>query len=71
MGCNNGEYWIAKIERNIQRAVEVEGLLQGLGWNVIRFWESDILANCDGIADRLLNLLSQSADTAAPHDVPV
>jgi DNA mismatch endonuclease (patch repair protein) len=56
-GGSNGEYWIAKIERNIRRAVEVEELLRGLGWRVIRVWESDILAHCDEIAERLFSLL--------------
>lgn len=36
------EFWIPKIERNIQRDKEVNAALQEDGWMVLRFWESDI-----------------------------
>lgn len=40
---NNPEYWINKIQRNMQRDDEVNKQLQFLGWTVIRFWGSDLL----------------------------
>ena len=33
----NREFWIAKIERNIQRDIEVTGRLKAEGWMVLRF----------------------------------
>ena len=33
----NREFWIAKIERNIQRDIEVTGRLKAEGWTVLRF----------------------------------
>ncbi|MFS4455247.1 very short patch repair endonuclease [Maribacter sp. 2304DJ31-5] len=38
----NREFWIAKIERNIQRDQEVNTELQLLGYKVFRFWESEV-----------------------------
>ena len=38
----NREYWIPKIERNMQRDQEVNSLLEGQGWVVFRFWGSQI-----------------------------
>ncbi len=38
----NREFWIAKIERNMQRDREVNTELQRLGFTVIRFWETEI-----------------------------
>lgn len=38
----NGSYWIAKIERNMDRDIEVQEQLERRGWRVLRFWESDI-----------------------------
>lgn len=38
----NREYWIKKIERNMQRDIENTQLLQDLGYIVIRFWEHEI-----------------------------
>lgn len=40
---NNPEFWKQKIERNMQRDLEVEAELNGLGWKVIRFWSKDVL----------------------------
>lgn len=40
---SNPDYWIPKIERNIQRDREVDTSLNGLGWRVIRFWSRDVL----------------------------
>lgn len=40
---NNAQYWVSKIERNIQRDREIEAELNGLGWRVIRFWSRDVL----------------------------
>lgn len=45
----NLEYWIPKIERNIQRDGEVNKILEDKGWKVIRFWEHEVnkeLDNC-------------------------
>ncbi len=39
----NAKYWIPKIERNIQRDLEVTTFLKQQGWSVIRFWEHEIL----------------------------
>lgn len=35
-------FWIAKIERNMQRDVEVTEYLENSGWIVLRFWGNDI-----------------------------
>ena len=44
---NNSDYWINKIERNMERDIENEKRLLRLGWTVIRFWGKDILKNTD------------------------
>ena len=38
----NREFWIAKIERNMQRDREVNIELKQLGYKVFRFWESAV-----------------------------
>ena len=40
---NNSEYWIRKIERNMERDRETDKELLFLGWTVIHFWGKDIL----------------------------
>lgn len=44
---DNGEFWIKKIARNMERDDEVDKQLLFLGWTVIRFWGKDILRNTD------------------------
>lgn len=41
----NSEYWIKKIERNMQRDSEKDKTLNYMGWTVIHFWGKDILKN--------------------------
>ncbi len=43
----NPEYWIKKIQYNMERDVEKEQILKYLGWTVIRFWGDDIIKNLD------------------------
>ena len=43
----NPEYWIAKIERNIERDKEKDDELLFAGWTVVHFWGKDILKNPD------------------------
>ncbi len=42
---NNPEYWISKVERNMERDSENDKKLLFLGWTVIHFWGNDILKN--------------------------
>ena len=36
------EFWIPKIERNMERDAEVTAKLESEGWTVIRFWGNEI-----------------------------
>jgi DNA mismatch endonuclease (patch repair protein) len=38
----NKNYWVPKIERNMQRDLENMAALEALGYTVLRFWEQDI-----------------------------
>ncbi|MFC4095893.1 very short patch repair endonuclease [Euzebyella saccharophila] len=43
----NREFWIAKIERNMQRDAEVNEELDRQGYKVFRFWETEIKKELD------------------------
>lgn len=47
------EFWIPKIERNIQRDIEVTRLLESEEWTVLRFWGNEIKNNLDECVDRI------------------
>ncbi len=40
---NNPDFWVKKIERNMERDRENDKKLLFMGWTVIRFWGGDIL----------------------------
>lgn len=43
----NPEFWIKKIERNMQRDIEVNAHLESQNWKILRFWSNDIKKNLD------------------------
>ena len=43
----NPDYWIPKIQRNMERDTEKDQALLYLGWTVIHFWGRDILKKTD------------------------
>jgi len=47
------EFWIPKIERNMQRDAEVNEKLTSEGWIVLRFWGKDIKKNTAECADKI------------------
>ena len=57
---SNSAYWVAKIESNRQRDRDQTEALELAGWTVLRFWESEIKGDVEGIADRVEQLLTQA-----------
>ena len=45
------EFWIPKIERTIQRDIEVTAELESRGWVVLRFWGAEIKKDVSRCAD--------------------
>lgn len=45
------EFWIPKIERNMERDAEVTEKLESEGWTVLRFWGNEIKKNTAQCAD--------------------
>lgn len=50
---SNRDFWIPKIERNMQRDIEVTEKLSSEGWTVLRFWGNDIKKNLHSCADQI------------------
>lgn len=43
----NADFWENKIQKNIQRDIEVNQRLNEENWVVLRFWDTDIYKNID------------------------
>lgn len=63
---SNRDYWIPKIERNIERDARTDRELYALGWHVLRFWGKDIEKNLEDcvydIQDVILQDIIQQSD---------
>ena len=59
---NNREYWIKKIERNMERDNRFAKELAEQGWYVLRFWENEIRSDVDVCADAVLRLINGIVD---------
>jgi len=57
---SNREYWIKKIERNIDRDIEVNRVICGNGWTVIRFWGNEIRDNLAGCVEEIKDVIFHS-----------
>jgi len=53
------EWWVAKIERTVQRDREVTAALREQGWTVLRLWEHDVLRDPDGCARTVLDTIDR------------
>ena len=59
MPSTNVEYWEKKIHGNIERDKLVSKTLRKNGWQVIRFWESDIKKNTNKVVDKIVKYLNK------------
>jgi len=55
----NREFWIPKIERNMERDAENNQKLREMGYVVIRFWGNEIKQSAEKCADAVERLLKE------------
>jgi len=66
---SNREYWIRKIERNIDRDNEINRKLFGSGWTVIRFWGNEIRDNVEDCVEGIKEVIFQNKlDASCDND---
>ncbi len=79
-----GRYIIDLACRSVKLGVEFDGSqhvdslsdeartqwLEGLGWRVIRFWNNDVVANPDGVAEVILAAVAQCGGPTHPRPLP-
>ena len=56
----NPEYWLPKIQRNMKRDSTVDNELERLGWQVLRFWGSEINNNLEKCIGEIESAIIQS-----------
>ncbi len=66
----NRDFWIAKIQRNIERDRRVTATLESRGWKVLRFWESELKKNPGVCLRAVLDHLATFGSLSAPKYLP-
>ncbi len=56
----NREFWIAKIERNMQRDEEVNRTVEDLGYKIFRFWENEIKKELSRCLSEVVSYIERS-----------
>lgn len=56
---SNLDFWIPKIERNIERDKEVNEKLLTEGWQVLRFWGKEISKNLEKCIIKIQNSINE------------
>ncbi len=54
----NRDYWIPKIEKNMDNDRRFTSELESMGYTVIRFWGKEIMKDTPGCADRIESAIS-------------
>lgn len=57
---SNREFWVKKIERNIERDKEVNDQLLKEGWKILRFWGEDITKNLRTCTDKIIETIYEA-----------
>lgn len=60
---NNSAFWIAKIERNMERDRQIDKALEEMGWKVLHFWGSDIKKHLDDCVAEIETVIDQIKPT--------
>lgn len=62
----NSDYWIAKIQANIERDQRTTESLTSDGWLVMRIWESDIARDPTRVAEEVHQIVRARVERAGP-----
>ena len=55
----NTDFWVLKIEGNVERDRFVNKALRDQGWKVLRFWEHDVKASIESVIEQIIQALSE------------
>lgn len=54
---NNKDYWIEKIQENINRDIRDDKLLRQMDWYPIHFWSNDVIKYCNQCVEEVICLI--------------
>ncbi len=58
----NKEFWVNKLKKNRRRDAGINRILKKEGWQVLRFWDTDIFKFQDNVAKKILREINKNED---------
>ena len=58
---SNSEFWLEKIQKNMQRDRQINAELRNMGWQVLRFWSKDVIKDPDECIDSIQAVIKDTA----------
>ena len=56
----SGDFWDAKIARNVERDRAADAALASLGWRVVRLWDFEVTRDPAGAAERVASAVDEA-----------
>jgi DNA mismatch endonuclease, patch repair protein len=60
----SGDYWDAKIARNMKRDQQANAALSQMGWRVLRFWDFEVRRELDRVIHAIEQVLASADPTS-------
>lgn len=60
---SNQDFWLKKIERNMERDMEVNQKLREENWKVLRFWGKEIRKNLQSCVEQIEETINEAKGT--------
>ena len=57
---SNVEFWNKKLDRNIEKATEVNAYYKEHGWHMMRVWEHDLKEDYEGTIERIETFIREA-----------
>lgn len=61
---SNVDFWNKKLNRNVEKAIEVNKFYESNNWNILRVWEHDIKGDFDNTIDRIMDFINNSKSSS-------
>ena len=58
------DFWNKKLNRNVEKAIEVNKFYKSNNWNILRVWEHDIKGDFDNTIDRIMDFINNSKSSS-------
>ena len=66
---NNRDFWLKKLQRNVERDLEVSEYYSYRQWNMLRVWEHDLKQDFIGTVEQIANFISNIKENCRRESV--